>query len=109
MDVGDGDVRARRVGRSAQLAIDHHALDGPRRVPERARDQDRRAGALAREGMLVVEEHSAMVLENHVEVLGQGSVSDKACTFSYADHMPRTMKMRNQQARVRTSCRPRVP
>ena len=37
----DRDIGARRVGRTAELASDNHALDGPRRVPERARDLKR--------------------------------------------------------------------
>ena len=47
---------------------DHHALDGPRRVPERAGDVDRRTREVARESVLV-EEYGAMVLDDHVEVL----------------------------------------
>ena len=50
-----------------------------------------------------------MVLGDHVEVLRQGTVGDEACTFLYADHMPRAIEVRGQQARIRTSCRFRVP
>ena len=85
-------------------------IDGPRRVPERARDLDRGARDVARESILV-EENSAMVQGDHVEVLRQGTVGvgDKACTFLYADHMPWTTEVRGQQARIRTSCRSSVP
>ena len=50
-----------------------------------------------------------MVLGDHVEDLRQGTVVDKACTLLYADHMPRAIKVRSQKARIRTSCRSRVP
>ena len=61
----------------------------PRRVPERARDLDRSAREVARES-IHVEEHSAVVLGDHVEVL-QGTVGDKARPLLYADHMPRAI------------------
>ena len=108
MSVGDCEIRARLVGRSAERASDHHALDGPCRVPERAGDMDRRAREVARQGILV-EENSAMVLGDHLEVLRLGTVSDEARTLLNADHMPRAIELRSQQARIRTSCRCRVP
>ena len=67
MDIGHREVGARRVGRPAELASDHGALDGPRRIPEQARDLDRRAREVAQKGILV-EENSATVLGDHVEV-----------------------------------------
>ena len=68
---------ARRVRRPAELASNNHALDSPRRVPGRAGDVDGRTRKVARESILV-EEHGAMVLGDHAEVLRQGTVSDKA-------------------------------
>ena len=53
VNIRDGEIGARRVGRSAELAGNHHALDGPRRVTERARDLDRRARDVALESILV--------------------------------------------------------
>ena len=88
MDTGDRERGPRLVRRPAELAGNHHALDSPRRVPERARDLDRRARVVARKGILV-EEKCAMVLGDNVEVLLQGNVGDKARTLLYADHMPR--------------------
>ena len=75
-------------GALRKLASNNHALDGPRRVPERARDLYRRARDVSRKSVLV-EENSAMVLGDHVEVLRQGTVGDEACTLLYADHTPR--------------------
>ena len=54
-------------------------------------------------------ENSEMVLGDHVEVLRQGTVSDKARTLLNADHMPRAIEVRSQQARIRTSCKSRIP
>ena len=83
VNIGDCEVGARLVGRSAELAGNHHAVDGPRRGPERARDVDRRTREVARESVLV-EKYGAMVLGDHVEVLRQGTVGDKASSL-YAD------------------------
>ena len=90
------------------MASNNHALDGLRRVTERARDLDRRAREVARQGILV-EENSATVLGDHVEVLRQGAVGDEACTLLYADHMPRAIEERRKHARVRSSCKARIP
>ena len=68
VNIGDRETGARRVRHSAELASNNHALDGPRRAPERARDLDRRARVIARKSILV-EENNAMVLGDHVEVL----------------------------------------
>ena len=65
VNIRDREVGARRVGRTAELAGNHHALNGPRRAPERARDLNRRAREVARESIRV-EEHDAMVLGDHV-------------------------------------------
>ena len=106
--IGDRETKARRVRQSAELASNIHALDGPRRAPERARDLDRRARVIARKSILVAE-NNAMVLVDHVEVLRQGTVGDEAGTLLYVDHMPRPIEVRGQQARIRTSCKSRVP
>ena len=108
VDIGDREVGARRVRCPAELASNNHALDGPRRVPERAKDLDRRASEVARKSVLV-EENSAMVLDDHVEVLRQRTVGDETCTLLHADHMPRAIEVRSQRARVRRSCRARIP
>ena len=108
VNIGDRETRARRVRHSAELARNNHALDGPLRAPERARDLDRRARVSALKSILV-EENNAMVLVDHVEVLRQGTVGDEAGTLLYVDHMPRPFKVQGQQARIQTSCRSRVP
>ena len=108
MNIGDREVGARRVRRLAELASNNHALGGPRGVPERARGLDWCAREVARKGILV-EENSAVVLGDHVEVPRQGTVSDKSRTLLNADHMPRDIEVRSQHARVRPSCRARIP
>ena len=77
VNICDCEIGARWVGRSAEYAGNHHSLDGPRRIPERERDLDRRTREVARESILV-EQHGAMVLGDHVEVLGQGTVGHEA-------------------------------
>ena len=101
VNIGDCEVGARLVGRPAELAGNHHALDGPRRVPERA-DVDMRTREIARESVFV-EEYGVMVLVDHVEVLRQGTVGDQARHFLYANHMSRAIEVRSQQAWIRTS------
>ena len=91
VNICDCEIGARWVGRSAELAGNHHSLDGPRRIPERERDLDRRTRGVARESILV-EQHGAMVLGDHVEVLGQGTVGHEARPLLYADHMPRDIR-----------------
>ena len=108
VDVRDSKVGARLVGCPAELASNHHVLNGPRGQPERARDLDRRARELTRESIFV-QENSAMVLGDRLEVLLQGTVSDEARTLLNDDHMPRPIGVRSQQARMRTSCRSRIP
>ena len=56
VDVGDREVGAPRVGRPAELASNHHALNGLREIPARAWDVDRRAREVARKSILVEEE-----------------------------------------------------
>ena len=108
VNVGDREVGARGVGRPAELVSNINALEGPRGVPEREGNLHRRAREVARKGLLV-EENSAMVLGDHVEVLRQGTISDKARTLLYADHMPRAIEVRSHRARVRSSCKSRIP
>ena len=59
--------------------------------------------------VILVEEHGAMVLGDHMEVLRQGTVSDESKPFVYANHMPRPVEVACQSARVRSPCRARVP
>ena len=78
MDIRDGEVGARLVARLAELAGNHHALDNPRGILERARD----AREVARASVFV-EENGALVLGDHVEVFRQGTASEKpapSCT-----------------------------
>ena len=77
LDVGNRVIEARRVGGSAELAGNHHALDSPFRIPQRTGDVDRRAREVARESILV-EEYDATVLGDHMEVLRQRTVCDEA-------------------------------
>ena len=88
LNVGNREVGARRVGDSAEFASDDHALHGPRGVPMCAGDLDRRALAPALKGVLV-EENGTVVLSDHVEVLRQRTIGDKACPFLHTNHMPR--------------------
>ena len=55
-----------------------------------------------------VEEHGVTVLGDQVEVLRQGTVSDKA-ELSCTNHMPRAVEVRGQQAGIRTTCGSWVP
>ena len=84
-----------------ELASDHHANHGPRGVPERARDLDRCAREVALQSVLV-EEHSAVVLGDHVEVLRQGTVGDETCPFLHADYVPWAVEVACQRTRVRS-------
>ena len=84
MNIYDYEIGARRVGRSAELAGNHHALDRPRRIPERAKDLDRRAREVARQSVLV-QEYGAVVLGGHMDVLRLGTVSDETRHLLYAD------------------------
>ena len=52
VDFGDREVGARRVGRPAQPASNHHVLKGLRGIPARAWDVDRRAREVARKKFL---------------------------------------------------------
>ena len=95
VDVNDGDceIGARLVGRPAERAGNHHALDGPRGVPERTGDLDGRARVLALRSVLV-EENGAMVLSDRVEVPRQGTVAAEARPLLHANHMPRAIEVR---------------
>ena len=50
-----------------------------------------------------------MVLGDPVEVLRQGTVGDKACTFLNADDVPRAGEVARQHGLVRSPRRARVP
>ena len=88
MDVGDREVRARLVGRPAELASDHHAFNSPRRVPERAEDLDQRAREVARKSIMV-EENSAKVVGDDKEVLCEGTISTMICGTGMLQFVPR--------------------
>ena len=108
VDISNCEIGARLGGRPAELATDHHANHGPRGVPERARDLDRCAREVALKSVLV-EEHSAVVLGDHVEVLRQGTVGDETCPFLHADCVPWTIEVACQRTRVRSPRWARVP
>ena len=76
VNIGDCEVGTRLNGRPAELARDHHAFDGPRGVPQRARDLERCAREVALKGVLI-EENSAMELGGNVKVLRQRVVVDE--------------------------------
>ena len=50
-----------------------------------------------------------MELGDHVEVLRQGTVADKACTLLCADHMPRAVEVLCQSTLIRSPRWTRVP
>ena len=100
VNISDGEIGARLVGRPSEHARDHHALDGPRTTPDRARDVDRRTREVARESVLD-EEDSANVLGSHVEVLSQRTVSDKASSILCADDVPPGVRVACQRVRIR--------
>ena len=66
MNVGDREVGARLVVSFAELDS-NHALDGPCSIPELASDEERNTRVVGLQGVLV-EEHCAAVLGNHVEM-----------------------------------------
>ena len=55
LDIGNCEIGARRVGGSAELAGDNHALDSPRGELELERHAGRRAGVAGLEGVLIQE------------------------------------------------------
>ena len=63
----------------------------------RAKDLDRRARAVALEGVLV-EKHSAVMLDDHVKVLRQRTIGYKTSPFLYTKNMPRAVKVTSQSA-----------
>ena len=88
VDVGDREAGTRLAGRPAQLAGNHHALDSPRGVAQRARDLDRRAREVARKSILV-EKNSALELEH----LLQRVVNDEPGALLDANNMPRAVEV----------------
>ena len=91
------DIGARLVGRHEELSGNHHVLDGPLyEYLSELRDVDRRTREVARKGILV-EERSAMVVGDHVEVLRQATVSDETRPLLYANHMPRAIEVRDSK------------
>ena len=81
MNVGGREIGARQGGGSAKLVSDNHALDGPRGLPTREGDLYRRARVAELKGLLV-EENSAVVLCDQVEVLRQGPLGPIAVPLS---------------------------
>ena len=56
-----------------------------------------------------VEEHGTVVLDDHVEVLTQGTVGDEARQLLFANHMPWAVEVRCKQTPIRTTCWSCVP
>ena len=81
VDVRDSNV-ARLVGCPEEPSGNRHAFNSPCLVTQRTWNKNRRTGDVVLEGILV-EEHGAMMLDDHVEVLLQGTVvtkPDHSCT-----------------------------
>ena len=91
-----------------EIAGGHHALNGPRGIPERAKDPDRRAREVARKSILV-EESGATVLGGDVEVLRKGTIGDEACTFLNTNNVPQSVEVIRHGTRIRATRRSRVP
>ena len=102
------EVGARRVVRPAEHAGNHHALNGPRGIPERVRDLDRLACDVARRSILV-EENGALVLGDNVEVLRKRSVGGEANSFLNTNMVPRPVEVICHGTRIRAMKRSRVP
>ena len=101
VNIGDREVRARPVGSSAEVASDNHALDSARRFFLLAVDEKRHTRVAGPE-VVLVEEHSVVVLGDNAEIVLQRCVVTKARTFLHADNMPRAIKMACQQTWVQT-------
>ena len=98
MDVGDREGKS-TTDSSAEFASNNYALDGPRGVLELARDEERHTRVAGLEGVFV-EEHSAVVLGDHVEIVLQRLVVAKTHTFLHADYMPRAIELACQQTQA---------
>ena len=96
------------VGCLAKFASDHHAFNSTCLVTQRTWNLKRGTGDVVLEGILV-EEHGAMMLDDHVEVLLQGTVGDEARPLLYANHMPWAVEVRSKQTSIRTTCWSCVP
>ena len=84
------------VGCLAKFANDHHAFNSPCLVMQRTWNLKRSTGDVVLEGILV-EEHGVMMLDDHVEVLLQGTVGDEARPLLYENHMPWAAEVRSKQ------------
>ena len=65
---------------SAERASNNHALNGPRGVLELVRNEERQTRVARLEGVFV-EENSAVVLGDHIEIVLQRLVAAKTHTF----------------------------
>ena len=102
MDAGDREIGARRVGSSAEVACNNHTLDGPRGVPQLARDEEWNTRVVGLKGVLV--EDCAAVLGGHMEVALQGHVAAERRAVLHTDHMPRAVEVTCQQTYLRQPC-----
>ena len=107
VDVSDREVGARRVGRPAEPASNHHVLKGLRGIPARAWDVDRRAREVARKSIIV--EENGTEVGGDLDVLRKRTASDGACTFLNTDYVPWSVKVSCQGTRILATCRTRVP
>ena len=89
------------VGCLAKFASGHRAFNSPCLVTQRTWNLKRCTGDVVLEGILV-EEHGAMMLDDHVEVLLQGTVGDEARHLLYANHMPWAAEVICQSTLVRS-------
>ena len=80
MNIGDCEIGAPLVRQPAELGGTHHALNGPRRVPERTGDVDPRVREVALKGDLV-RKIRAVELSGNVEVLFQRLLRDEPETL----------------------------
>ena len=87
------------VGCLAKFSSDHHAFNSPCLVTQRTWNLKWCTGDVVLVGIRV-EEHGAMMLDDHVEVLLQGTVGDKARHLLYANHMPWDVEVRCKETPI---------
>ena len=76
---------ARLVGCPEEPSGNRRTFNSPCLVTQRTWNKNRGTGDVVLEGILV-EEHGAMMLDDHVEVLLQGTVGDEARPLLYENH-----------------------
>ena len=96
------------VGCLAKFSSDHHAFNSPCLVTQRTWNLKWCTGDVVLVGIRD-EEHGTVVLDDHVEVLLQGTVGDKARPLLFANHMPWAVEVRCKQTPIRTTCWSCVP